>query len=203
MRSESGQTAKYSNGADIFPVSPDKSGSTQRTFCNQPHSYQIEASIRQQDFARQVIGSDEHRDCLGDVLRVGGSAHRCAFPPNLLRFRPVGGHTRVHQAGSNGIHSDIRRERQSYDVDFVQFLPNSWRRRSEVRMRDEAADPGVVDQNIEPPPMGNGLPHKPNPVDIPREVGLDVGCRPKLGGQCAPSLGRTSRVQNDRESITG
>lgn len=52
------------------------------------------------------------------------------------------------------------------DVDLLEFLPNSRRSRNQIRMRDDTADPRIVDKNVESPPCGDGFTDQPHPVRI-------------------------------------
>lgn len=69
-----------------------------------------------------------------------------------------------------------------HHVDLVQFVPDGWRGRLEIGMRDDPADAGVVDQNIETTPAGDGLLHQRDPVGVIAQVGLDVCGIPEFGG---------------------
>jgi hypothetical protein len=53
-------------------------------------------------------------------------------------------------------------------IDFMQFMPDRWRRCRKIGVRDYAAYPGIVDENIQPPPQCDSLSYEPAPIGISR-----------------------------------
>ncbi len=70
-------------------------------------------------------------------------------------------------------------------------------------MVDDPTDAGVVDQNIQTPPYGQGLLHQPHPLRIVSQVGLYVNCRAQFKRQGPTRLHGSSRVQDQGITFSG
>ncbi|GLK69451.1 hypothetical protein GCM10008179_30890 [Hansschlegelia plantiphila] len=56
----------------------------------------------------------------------------------------------------------------------MQLVPDGRRGGHKIGMGNNAAGAGIVDKDIKPTSPGYSLPHKPDPVSVIGQIGLDV-----------------------------